>query len=461
MNETPKVSVCIATYNQARYLPQALQSVLAQTMQDFEIIICDDGSTDNTSKVVQQIDDPRLRYVRHEQNVGIAENRNRCLALAGGEYIAWLDSDDVYHPTMLAVQSKALNDNPQVGLAHSAFEVIDTNGRRLSDWPLPFAQDVIESGADAFKELILANYITAPTVLVRRACHEQAGPYDSTIGRTGTDWEMWLRIALRTDLAYTATPLAQYRQHTESITMSRGYNERLQCDSRVIQQIFHRQWSLIANAKPLQRRAAAALASKALINAGDAFSLDHRLTALSAARQAFSLYPRLWLTPHSWLLLRGILLGNEYAHYTHSKALLGKLYQQLAGTRHGERIRKMAVVNPQWQQTLQTIAQTIRQVTPPDARLLIVDKYDPTLFHLSKRKGWHFPDRQILRNGYPRNSEVAIQHLIQLKMWGAAYLIFPSSAFWWLDFYSELRQHLVEKYKCVWQDSNCVIYQLV
>lgn len=461
MTQSPKVSVCIATYNQGRYLHKTLQSVLAQTMADFEIIVSDDGSTDYTPIVAAQIQDDRLRYVRHEQNVGIAENRNRCLALARGQYIAWLDSDDVYEPTMLAVQSAVLDQHPQVGLVHGAFTVIDSYDRRLADWPLPFAQDVIEPGATAFQELVLSNYITAPTVLVRRTCHEQVGPYDPTIGRTSTDWEMWLRIALRADLAYTATPLARYRQHTQSTTMSNRPSERLRCDSRVIAQIFRRQRALIADAPTLQRRAAAALASKALINVGDALSLDQLSVALAATRQALRLYPALWRNRHSWLLFGGIFSGNEFALYRHRKALLGVLYTQLAGSRYGERIRKQAVSNPAWEETLQTIARTIQQVTPPSARLLIVDKYDPTLFHLSKRRGWHFPDRQLLPTGYPRDSAAAIQHLSQLKVNGAAYLVFPSAAFWWLDFYSELRQHLVERYKCIWDDQNCVIYQLV
>src|SRR6476469_7775558 len=95
---SPKVSVCVATYNQGRYLHQALQSILDQTMQDFEIIVSDDASTDDTPAIMAEVTagayGARVRYVRQPHNVGIAENRNRCLALARGQYIAWLDSDD-------------------------------------------------------------------------------------------------------------------------------------------------------------------------------------------------------------------------------------------------------------------------------------------------------------------------------------------------------------------------------
>ncbi len=465
MTQSPKVSVCVATYNQGRYLRQALQSILNQTLQDFEIVVSDDASTDDTSAIVAQVsaDAPwaRLHYVRQPHNLGIAENRNRCLALARGQYIGWLDSDDIYHPELLAVQSAVLDRHPQVGLAHSAYQVIDSAGRRLPDWPLPFAEDRIETGQTAFQELVLANYITAPTVLVRRECHAQVGPYAPSVGRSSTDWEMWLRIALRADLAYTATPLTQYRQHTSSTsTTTSKSGERLRCDIRAVQLIFRQQRALITDAATLQQRAAAALASKALFYAGDAFTLGQRITALAAALQGLRLFPPLLSSRHSWLLLRSILAGDEYAHYHHAKALLGQLYTQLAVTRYGERIRKVALVNPEWEQTLQAIARTIQQVVPLDARVLIVDKYDPTLLHLSKRKGWHFPDRQLLPDGYPRNDAVAIQHLEQLKARGAQHIVFPNAAFWWLDYYVEFRQYLEFSAQPLWSDEQCIIYRL-
>ncbi len=463
---SPKVSVCVATYNQGRYLRQALQSILNQTMQDFEIIVSDDASTDDTPAIMAQMEDAgaqgaRVYYVRQPHNVGIAENRNRCLALARGQYIAWLDSDDVYESQFLATQSAVLDRHSQVGLVHGAYTVIDSAGRRLPDWPLPFAHDVIEPSQAAFRELILSNYITAPTVMVRRTWHEQVGPYAPEVGKSSTDWEMWLRIALRADLVYTATPLAQYRQHANSTSLTTSKSgERLRCDIRTVQRVFRQQGALIPNAAALRRQAAAALASKALIYGGDQFTLGQPRAALVATLQGLRLFPALWGHRASWRLLRSIVQSDEYAYYCYSKALLGQLYTQLANTRYGERIRKLAVINREWEQTLQAIAGTIQKVVPPTERVLIVDKYDPTLLHLSRRQGWHFPDRRLLPDGYPRESALAIEHLEQLRERGAGYLVFPSAAFWWLDFYSEFRQHLERHYQRTWQDERAVIYNL-
>jgi hypothetical protein len=451
----------VATYNQGRYLSQALHSILGQTLQDFEIVVFDDASTDDTPQAVAAVQDVRLRYLRQPHNVGIAQNRNSCLALARGQYIAWLDSDDVYYPEMLAMQSAVLDRHPQVGLVHGAYEVIDSDGRRLPDWPPPFAQDVIEPGQEAFRELVLSNYVTAPTVMVRRECHDRVGPYATDVGKSSTDWEMWLCIALRADLAYTATPLAQYRQHGGSISAATGKSgERLRCDIRTVQRVFRRQRALIPEAGTLQRRADAALATKALIYAGDTFTLGQRMAAMAAAVQGLRLFPALLSCQHSRLLFLSILRGDEYAHYRHSKALLEQLYAHLTGTRYGERIRKLAVVSPEWEQILHVIARTIQQHVPPDALVLAVDKYDPTLLHLSQRKGWHFPDRRLLPDGYPPNSELAIQHLEQLRARGATYLVFPSAAFWWLEYYVEFRQHLEFSAELIWSDEWCLIYQL-
>ena len=461
LHDHPKISVCVPTYNRAHYLRQALESVRCQTLQDFEIIIYDDASTDETQWVVENMRDGRTRYFRQPRNVGIAANRNSCLAVARGRYIAWLDSDDIYQPEMLAVQSAVLDRHPHVGLVHGAYEVIDCEGRRLADWPLPFTHSLVEPGKDAFRELVLSNYVTAPTVMVRRKCYNRAGHYATTLRNSSEDWDMWLRIALHFDLAYTATVVAQYRQHDGNLSTSAARSgQQLQRDMMVITRIFDRHHFLIRNPAALQRQAKAALATKALIRVSDTLTLGKRSAALAAAFQALRVMPALLRSRHGMLLPLSILHRNEYASYCHAKGLLNRLYPHLVGTRYGNRIQKLVLRDPSWQNTLRDIARTVRSVVPEQARVVIADKYDPTLLHLCRRKGGHFPNRHLLPDGYPRDSGTAISHLEQLQRLGANYLVFPCAAFWWLDHYREFQEHLDACHWRAWSDERCIIFRL-
>ena len=129
MSAIPKVSVIITTYNRANLLARAVNSVLAQTYTDYEIIIVDDCSSDNTQSVVQQFTDPRVRQIRHYSNRGAAAARNTGIANAVGEYIAFLDDDDECTPNRLADQISVLDSNPDVGVVYGWVEEInDTTG---------------------------------------------------------------------------------------------------------------------------------------------------------------------------------------------------------------------------------------------------------------------------------------------------------------------------------------------
>jgi glycosyltransferase involved in cell wall biosynthesis len=459
---TPKVSVCVPTYNRARYIAGAIESVLAQTFTDFEVVVFDDASTGETADVVAAIDDPRIRYARADRNAGIAASRNRCLEVARGTYIGWLDSDDVYVPEMLATQSAVLDRHLNVGLAHGAYHVIDHAGRQLPDWPWPFSTDVIERGATAFASLVIANYVTAPTVLVRRECHDRAGRYAPEIGRTSSDWDMWLRLALHGDVAFTATPVAKYRYHASSISADASRNgERLRCDRAVVRRVFAREAHRISNADVLRLKADAALAARGLLAAGDAFTAERRWEAMRSTVFAISVAPRLSRDPESWRLLVATATGDEYQHFRAFKALLRNLAGVLAGTRIGGRLQAQGEVSAAWVQTLERVAGTVRDCVPRGSRVAVVDKWDPTVLHLSGRRGWHFPHRPLLPDGYPKDSGVAIEHLEYLRRKGASYLVFPNAAFWWLEHYGEFRAYLDRQYSRIVEDDSCVIYKLV
>src|SRR5687767_1145419 len=124
----PKVSVCIPTFNTARYLREALDSVLDQSFPDYELVVYDDGSTDDTPVVMESYPASHVRYVRSEKNLGQAGAWNRCVELARGDYVALLHADDRYLPGFLEDRVATLNRHREVGMAFGAVMLIDENG---------------------------------------------------------------------------------------------------------------------------------------------------------------------------------------------------------------------------------------------------------------------------------------------------------------------------------------------
>ncbi len=170
-----RVSICIPTRNRAPQLGAALTSVLEQDVDGLEVLVHDDASADDTADVVAAFADERIRYVRHPVQVGTAANRNSCVQAARGRYLAWLDSDDERRPGSLRRQLAVFDEHPEVVLVHGGRELIDIAGRRLPDWPAPFAGDTIEPSGDAFRNLSAANELTTSTVVIRRDLHDRVG----------------------------------------------------------------------------------------------------------------------------------------------------------------------------------------------------------------------------------------------------------------------------------------------
>ena len=288
-----RVSVCIPTRNQARYLATAVESALGQPVEDLEVVVHDDASTDETGAVLAGFGDPRLRTVRHPEPLGIAASRNALLEDARGEYIAWLDSDDRYTNGSLARRLRLLDDNPGVGLVHGAFDLIDDYDRPLRGWPAVHEGDTLQRGEVAFRELLQSNTITTSTVVARRSAHEAAGPFSEAVGRTSSDWEMWLRIALRADIAYTASVVASYRQHAGSISRSAlADGERLRADIGVTRNVLRHERRRIPNLREAERLARDSLAAKAISRAGELHTAGHRRDATAAILLALRLAPR-------------------------------------------------------------------------------------------------------------------------------------------------------------------------
>ncbi len=224
------VSVIISCYNYAKYLPFCLESVLCQTYGDFEIIIVNDGSTDNTAEVVEEyLPNPLIRYIRQE-NAGQAHAKNTGIRAATGEFIAFLDSDDFWETDKLKKQMPLFSD-PRVGVVYSRARFIDENGRSLNlsvggEYQRPRTGRITE-------HLFFDNFIPFSSSIVRRECLGKAGIFDESI-KMGIDWDLWLRISVHFGFAYVDEPLLIYRIG-HSGQMSRNFEERQRCSDRIIQ----------------------------------------------------------------------------------------------------------------------------------------------------------------------------------------------------------------------------------
>jgi glycosyltransferase involved in cell wall biosynthesis len=214
------VSVIIPVYNGAAFIEAAIQSVIDQSVKDLEIIVVNDGSTDNTAELVQRFDDPRLRRV-NQTNCGLAAARNRGIEVANGTYIAFLDADDRWLPTKLARQIEILERRPEVGLVYGGYELIDAFGTRLTKrQPRAIPEPALRS-------LVRSNLVagSATTSIVRRVVLDEVGGFDEMLP-AGEDWDLWIRITRCSDLAFVPETVAQIRLHNLNMTSQATRMER-------------------------------------------------------------------------------------------------------------------------------------------------------------------------------------------------------------------------------------------
>jgi glycosyltransferase involved in cell wall biosynthesis len=210
----PKVSVIIPTYNRGQYITQALESVLNQTFRDYDIIVIDDGSTDNTGEILKKYEG-KIRSIRQE-NQGISNTRNRGIRETNGEYLAFLDSDDYWTPEKLKEQVNILDAYSKVGIVYSRMPIINKMGEKIGMKPAGV------SGKN-FKELLeVWGDLPTSTVMTRRECFEKAGLFDPSLDPM-EDIDMWIRISRFYDLYEIENKiLAYYRRHEEQVTTSKA-----------------------------------------------------------------------------------------------------------------------------------------------------------------------------------------------------------------------------------------------
>jgi glycosyltransferase involved in cell wall biosynthesis len=199
-----KVSIIIPAYNKAELTVKTVDSVLNQTYPNVEVIVVDDGSTDNTKQAMAAYGN-RVKYF-YKENGGACSARNYGLKNAQGEYIGFLDCDDVYEPAKVEEAVSYLMKNPRFGFLHTAAAFIDEQDRVVGHYSHPKS---VYEGKIA-NRLILGNYICNSTSLIRRGCLEKVGGFDESIF-IPADWDLSLRLAREFEAGYIDKPLTRYR----------------------------------------------------------------------------------------------------------------------------------------------------------------------------------------------------------------------------------------------------------
>ena len=232
-NEGPLVTVAIPTYNRAAFIRDAIDSVLAQTFSDFELIILDDASTDGTAEIARSYDDPRLQYRRNPSNIGMTGNWNLGFELAQGRLVALLHDDDRWAPEFLERAVQLFARSPDVGFAYAPTRPIDRQGRVVGDARLGLATaDRVFPPPEALDRLVRRTEVSVAAVLVRRAAFFEAGgfrdrwPYHM-------DWELWIKIASRHSVGFLSEVLGYHREHDDRLSERFGRTPLLTAKDRL------------------------------------------------------------------------------------------------------------------------------------------------------------------------------------------------------------------------------------
>ncbi|WP_375474537.1 glycosyltransferase family 2 protein [uncultured Nostoc sp.] len=402
MKPESKVTIAIPTYNRSELLKASLESVLAQDYQDYQVLVLDNASDDDTEAIVRSFTDSRIIYVRNEVNIGIFGNWQRSVELNTSPYLSILSDDDVLLPNFIHESVLALDNHPHAGLSAGLPEFININGATLHVTGIELSDHLPEgliSGLDFIHQIVDGRkwILRTSAVMFRAYALRAVGGFDITHSKYLLDLNLYLRMAAQFDFFFIAKELAQVRFHVEQ-------------DSQVS---FHSPGGLGSLAVVAERTDAIAY----LLKSPRAEDASYR----------------------QWLAERLLHINMRRSQFT--SELIPKL-------------------NLSWSERLQIAMQEIASVIPAGKRLILVDENQWSCEMLPEFDALPFLEHDSQYWGAPLDDEIAIQELERMRQAGASFMVIAWPAFWWLDYYSGLRNYLSSNFRRVLDNSRLVVFAL-
>jgi glycosyltransferase involved in cell wall biosynthesis len=225
VSDSPLVSVVTATYNMGQYVPLAVQSVLEQTYKNIELIIVDDGSTDDTQAVLKPyLADPRVKYI-HQKNQGQTRAKNKGILESTGDYIAILDADDIWLPHKIQKQLPCFEISPDIGVVYTNVKLIDEKGDVLGIPQRSYFSGMVSG------RLLVDNFVNLSSVMISRKCLNKVGIFDERYPMS-IDYDLWLRISAYYEFYYVDDVTFYYRIWDGQ--MSHNYKKRFECAIQIM-----------------------------------------------------------------------------------------------------------------------------------------------------------------------------------------------------------------------------------
>jgi len=216
----PLVTIAIPTFNRANFIADAIASSLNQTCEDFELLIVDNASTDNTKEVIDSFSDPRIRYICNKDNIGILRNWNRCIESAKGRYLLILGDDDKLYPEFLKESVSVYDKYPNLGFIFSHCNKVDENGSFMRRWGYDFPPAGYIKGFDYLLLMIKygCNLTNSSTTLIRADVFKTVGLFEKRFAANTFDFNMWIKIAEHFDVYFINKVLVDYRIHSNQVS---------------------------------------------------------------------------------------------------------------------------------------------------------------------------------------------------------------------------------------------------